>query len=65
MKITVFKGLDKAVFALTLVFGVAIGSMQAQTAPTAVNDTIRMCEGTTVLIDVLSNDSDPDAGEIL
>ena len=42
-----------------------LNTAQAQTPPTAVNDTITMCVGTAETINVLLNDIDPDPGETL
>lgn len=65
MKFTVLSHMRAHLIILLLLSGLVGINAYGQTAPTAVNDTIRMCEGTTVLIDVLANDTDPDAGEVL
>lgn len=38
--------------------------LSAQTPPVAVNDTLRLCEGTTVLVDLLANDTDADGDDL-
>jgi len=37
----------------------------AQTPPSALDDTVKMCEGTAITINILANDTDPDLGEVL
>lgn len=49
----------RAMMALSLVIGLS-AAVDAQTTTIAVNDSIKICEGTDVMIDVLLNDIDPD-----
>lgn len=61
--IKVIKLKASALIALLLYF--ASPQLQAQTVTVVVNDTIRICLGTTVTIDLLANDTDVDPGEVL
>ncbi len=52
-------------YALTFLCLISGNTLMAQTPPVAMNDTIRMCEGTAETINILDNDIDVDLGEIL
>jgi len=52
-------------FTVSLLLFITGPVLYGQTVTDVENDTIRLCVGTTVLIDLLANDTDADPGEIL
>ena len=54
------RGTRLSAFMLMVALFAVFAEVKAQTTPIAINDTIRLCEGTTVVIDLLANDIDPD-----
>ncbi len=50
---------------LSILLGFTAPVLHAQTVTNVVDDTIRLCLGTTVTIDLLANDTDIDPGEVL
>ena len=52
-------------YALTILFFTIAVTAMAQTPPVAVDDTVKMCEGTAQTINILLNDTDVDPGEVL